>query len=144
LGWQEARKGVNNSLPRQRMEITGEDVSLDGRPLPSEHTRFDAAALSPDEKLLVVIRADGKRNLGSFMPFLGQGPWLPGPHYLQIMRADDFRPLSSWISLNNVARPEDELRACFIARGQFVLLQDNQHPRAVKVIDLRPFTAAKQ
>jgi hypothetical protein len=60
------------------------------------------------------------------------------------MRADNFLPLSSWISLNDVVRPEDELLACFIADGQFLLLQETHHPTAVKVIDLRPFTAARE
>jgi hypothetical protein len=142
--WQEARKSVNTSLPRQRMELTGEDVSLDGRPVPSEHRFFVGARLSPNEKLLVVMRADGRRDLGSLMPFLGAGPSVHGRHYLQIMRADNFRPLASWIPLNDLAREEDVLSPCFIADDQFLLLQDNNKPIAVKVIDLRPLTAAKE
>jgi hypothetical protein len=89
------------------------------------------------------IRADGRRDLGSVMPFMGAGPWVRGRHYLQIMRADDFRPLSSWTPLNDVASPEDVLRPCsFIADGQFLLLRDAHKPTGVAVIDLRPFTPA--
>jgi hypothetical protein len=128
--WKSATSPIANceeQLPPspKRLEIVSNDerklVDASGRTIATAGTFTEKLTVSPDNKWVAVLSANGPKSV-SLLPFLGGNQPL-GQQYHQVISMDDFKWIGTAVPLP-VAVKSDLLEPCWTADEKYVVYTD--------------------